>query len=291
LKIVVTGAAGFVGRHLCTALAGEGHDVVACHRPGAPPPPMNGVTWTAVDLSDPRSALPGADVVDAIVHLAQSRHYREFPRQASEIFEVNTSATLRLLEYGRARGASRFVHASTANVYAPARRPLDEDARLGASSFYAASKRAAELLVESYRALLGAVVLRFFTIYGPNQHGMLIPNLIARVRGREPITVQGRGGLPVSPLFVADAVTAIQAAVLEPARAGFEIFNVGGAEMLTIKDIGEAIGRALASPVRFEQMDGPDPSGWWCDSSRIAKRWSLAPAIDFARGLRMTLDA
>lgn len=287
----MTGAAGFVGRHLCAALAGDGHEVVACHRPGATPAPMSGVTWTAVDLSDPRSVLPGADAVDAIVHLAQSRHYREFPQQAAEIFEVNTAATLRLIEYGRARGASRFVHASTANVYEPARRPLDEDAPLGASTFYAASKRAAELLVESYRDLLGTVVLRFFTIYGPGQQGMLIPNLIARVRGREPITVQGRGGLPVSPLFVADAVAAIQAAVLDPARAGFEIFNVGGAEMLTIKDIGEQIGRALASPVRFEQVDGSDPSGWWSDSSRIATRWGVAPAIGFARGLRMTLDA
>jgi len=288
MNVLISGAAGFVGRHVCDLLSDSGHHIVALHRPGVAPLPQCQVAWTPCDLADAQSRLPDGPC-DVVVHLAQSRHYREFPAQAAEIFAVNTAATLRLLDHARANGARRFVHASTANVYAPDRRRLDEKSPMQINSFYASSKRAAEMIVEAYGGLLGAAILRFFTIYGPGQSGMLIPNLIERVRKGHPVAVQGERGLPVSPLYVADAAAAIQAAVEDAARSGVEIFNVGGRECLTIRDIGDEIGRALSVAVRFERVEGADPVGWWADSSRITARWGVTPAVDFAAGLRRTL--
>jgi nucleoside-diphosphate-sugar epimerase len=294
MKVLVTGATGFVGRRLCPALVADGHNVLAVHRPsGVSPGQVAGVRWIAVDLAEPNFRLPlqDSEALDAVVSLAQSRHFRDFPVHAEDVFQINTAATLKLLEYGRTHGLRRFVHASTANVYAPGRRALTEDAPLGPNSFYAVSKRSAEMLVEPYGAYFGAVVLRLFTVYGPGQVGMLIPGLIERVRSGQAIRVQGQRGLPLSPIFVDDVTAAIRGVLVSPSRAqGFDVFNCGGREALTIRDIGDAIGRALGAEVRFEHARGDEPSGWWADSSRLANTHCVAPPISFEDGIRLTLE-
>src|SRR4051794_36837058 len=107
MRMVVTGATGFLGGHLLPRLVERG-DVFAVHRAKTPPARIEGVSWIETDLArDSLDALP--DRVDAILHLAHSRHYRELPDQIRDVFDVNVGATIRLLEYGRRAGCGVFV--------------------------------------------------------------------------------------------------------------------------------------------------------------------------------------
>jgi nucleoside-diphosphate-sugar epimerase len=206
VTILITGATGLIGREFLETVSPD-EDAVALAReestiPGAAS--RGAVQWLAVDLRDPGFAreLPGR--ADAIVHLAQARAYRDFPEQAVDIFDVNLGATARLLDYARRAGVERFVFASTATMYEPSHTPLTERSPIQCTSYYSASKRAAELLIGQYRELFACRLIRIFTVYGVGQRDQLIANLVRRVAGGEPVTVQGRSGLPVSPIHAAD---------------------------------------------------------------------------------------
>src|SRR5256885_17081403 len=99
MRITVTGATGVLGRRLCADLLAGGHDVVGVRRAGViVPGELHRVRWIDCDLADSSQPLPEMGV-DAVVHLAQSRHYREFPEKASNVFDVNVASTARLIAY------------------------------------------------------------------------------------------------------------------------------------------------------------------------------------------------
>src|SRR6185312_7787576 len=126
MTLVISGAAGVLGTFLLGVLAQCDDDVVALHRPGSTPPPVDGVRWVAQDLTQPLSAeLP--DRVDGVFHLAQSRRFREFPAGAVDVMEVNTMATTRLLDYCHTAGGRTFVFASTGAVTGAGPKPITED--------------------------------------------------------------------------------------------------------------------------------------------------------------------
>src|SRR5262245_24424434 len=115
MRILVTGAAGFVGRRACGLLAAAGHETLALVHPdsfaraGAELP---GATLLRADLAALRTAdLPAR--ADAVVSLAQARRFRDFPDTAGETFAVNVQASLTLLEWARGAGVQRFVHVSS----------------------------------------------------------------------------------------------------------------------------------------------------------------------------------
>jgi nucleoside-diphosphate-sugar epimerase len=226
------------------------------------------------------------DRVDAVVYLAQSRAYRQFPENARDIFDVNVRSVLGLLEYARGSGVRLFLFGSTANVYQCSQHPITEDHPIEPLSFYARSKRMAELLVESYGDFYQCLVLRFFTIYGPTQKGMLIPSLITKIREGEPILVQGNAGLALSPLYVSDASAVIQAALAgSHGIAQFEVLNVGGEEATDIYHLGVAIGDRLGIHPRFQQVPGPEPGGWVADNSRLKCKLGVCPRVGLSEGL------
>ena len=180
------------------------------------------------DLSQPgfETALPPR--IDAVLALAQSRHYREFPGWVNDVFEVNVRSLLRLFEWARQAGVSRFVYTSSANVYALADRPIREDAPLAPGTFYARSKVMGEMLAESYSAFFPCQVFRLFTVYGPGQTGALIPQLVEHVRDRVPVRVEGERGLKLGPLHVSDLCRVFEVCLeAKTPAAPFGLFNVG----------------------------------------------------------------
>ena len=124
MRVLVTGANGFVGRRLLETHSG-GHELVALARTRGPELP--GVEWIEHDLVEPLADARLPDRIDAVIHLAQSRRYREFPEGARDVFEVNTRSTFELLEYARRAGARSFVFASTGGVYGVAARASRRD--------------------------------------------------------------------------------------------------------------------------------------------------------------------
>ena len=179
------------------------------------------VEWIEHDLVEPLADARLPERIDAVIHLAQSRRYREFPEGARDVFEVNTRSTFELLEYARRAGARSFVFTSTGGVYAPRREPLVETDPVQPSSFYFSSKyvgRAARSRTTASSSRPS--ILRPFAVYGPGQERMLVPTLIERVAAGDVVTVQGDRGLRINPIYVDDAVRVFEPALdASPARA------------------------------------------------------------------------
>ncbi len=283
MTALITGGTGFLGQALLAPLAARG-EVFAIHRPGTSPPLCDGVTWIAQDLSAPLDAdLPAS--VDTVIHLAQSRRYREFPEAAVELFEVNTGAAVRLLDYARRAGARSFVLASSGAVYPSGPEPLSEDTPPAPSSLYASGKLAADDAARHYAEFFHAQVLRYFFIYGPGQRGMFIPGVIQRVREGVPVTLAGQSGIRVNPVFVSDAADATLAAT---EREDSGVFNVAGPDVVSLRELATIAGEQLDAAPTFE-VTAPG-SDLIADTTLMRERLT-APRIGTREGLRRTITA
>jgi nucleoside-diphosphate-sugar epimerase len=282
VRILVTGAAGFVGGRLVRHLA-DRHELYAVTRRPPPAALADCARWIEQDLRglDP-DALP--DPVDAVVHLAQSTQYRDFPDGAADVFAVNVGSTFGVLDYARRAGARAFVLASTGGVYGYRNHPISEAGdEPRPSTFYFRSKRSAELLAEAYSEQFAVVVLRPFFVYGAGQTRMLIPTLIAKVTGGKQIVVDGNPGLAVNPIHVDDAVRAF-APALELGRS--VTLNVAGAERVTITELVRLIGDITGRPPAIRHTDAQPEGDLVADIGRLRELLGVVPEISLADGLR-----
>lgn len=190
-----------------------------------------------LDLSTPFTL---REKVDTIIHLAQSPYYREFPEKAEHVFQVNTASTQRLLDYAVKVGAKTFILASSGAVYGSSDVPLSETDALQGKGFYAASKRSAEVIAESYRSHLTVHIVRFFFVYGPSQKPtMLMPRLLKNVAEGVPIMLQGQEGIRINPIHAEDAARYITKLI------DFEessTFNIAGNEVVSLREVAAMMG-------------------------------------------------
>ncbi|MGQ0761920.1 MAG: NAD-dependent epimerase/dehydratase family protein [Acidobacteriota bacterium] len=284
MRILVTGATGFIGGHLARQLQAE-HEVYALTRksPSHPDAPaLSEVRWIEQDVTAPlnRSRLPPR--LDAILHLAQSEFYKQFPTQARDIFEVNTQSTLHLLEYGREAGISRFVYASSGGVYGFREEGFIETDPVNPLNFYLSSKYCAELLIANYQQFFRTVVLRLFFVYGEGQSSsMLIPRLIDSVAAGRPIVLQGQDGIRINPTYVGDAVAAFERGLT---LEGSQLINVAGPEVLSLREIGEIIGRQLGCAPVFNVQPDQEPTHLVGDLAKM-KTLLGGPHVTFVEGV------
>jgi UDP-glucose 4-epimerase len=283
MAYLLTGGSGFLGTAVLSRLAARG-EVIALHRPGSQPAALDGVRWVAQDLAGPLSdELP--DGIDGVIHLAQSRRYREFPDGAVDVYEVNTGATVRLLDYCRRAGGSTFTYASSGAVYASGPDPVAESDQPRPGNLYGASKLAGEQAVENFSGLLNGHSLRFFFIYGPGQSNMFIPGLLSRVRDGQDVTLAGVDGIRVNPVYVDDAADAVIATVDLPDS---HMLNVAGPDVVSVRQIAELGGRLLAREPNFAQ--GEEQAD--LVASIEAQSAVLGePTVGFEEGLRRTVEA
>jgi nucleoside-diphosphate-sugar epimerase len=286
MRILVTGSSGFIGGHLVELLS-ERNEVVALART-LPAAPLDGVEWVVQDLATELDTARLPQQVDAVVHLAQSRRYREFPGGARDVFEVNVGGTHRLLEYARIAGARAFIFASTGGIYGYSYEKLVETAPISPLGFYFTSKYAAELLVGSYQEFFRTVVFRFFFVYGPGQTGMLVPRLLERVTAGESIPVEGNPGLRINPIHVHDAVR-----IFEPALAleRSDVFNVAGDEVVAIEELVAVMERVAGRDASIERVEARREGDLIGDNTRMKHVLGVEPAITLERGLAALVGA
>jgi UDP-glucose 4-epimerase len=285
MKILLTGATGFVGGRLLPRLA-ERHEVFSLARQPRPGGVPDTVEWIEDDLADGLDAARLPARVDVVVHLAQSKRYREFPDGAADVYAVNVESTFRLLEYARAAGATKFVFASTGGVYGSGNRPLSENDRLNPLNFYISSKYGSESFVASYRPLFDTIIFRFFFVYGPGQRGMMVPSLLDRVTGGETITIQGDPGIRTNPIFVDDAAAAFEPALALP---GSDLFNVAGDEVVTIRELVEQMEQAADRKAAIVSAPGDLDGDLIGDNSRMKEVLGVVPGTRLVDGLRAML--
>jgi UDP-glucose 4-epimerase len=286
MKILITGANGLLGSHAVRHFSAH-HEVHALVH-SATSEPVPSVTYHLIDLAKDHALKTLPSQVDAVLHLAQSSRFRDFPNQALDVFDVNVGSTARLLDYARNSQASTFVLASSGGVYGAGEEAFKENAPIpqhGLLGYYLASKLCAEVLAQNYASLLNVSVLRFFFIYGKGQkRSMLIPRLMDNIKAGLPITLQGHDGIRINPIHVSDAVQALEGCLkLE----GSHTFNVAGGESLSMREIANVIGSAVECEPEFKVVS-EEPRNLLANIE--AMRASLTvPKVNFAQGINELL--
>ncbi len=278
---MITGATGFIGSRLLPLLRMKG-EVFALVR-GRPPDDYPEVHWVEQDLSKPLvySRLPKD--VDIIIHLAQSRFYKEFPEVAKDIFDINVRSTFELLEYSRKIGVNCFVYASSGGVYGLKFMKFGEKSPVNPPNFYQSSKYAAELLIRNYRGFFRTVIFRFFFVYGPGQEGMLIATLVQKVLRGETLTIEGNPGLRINPIYVDDAIRVFGPALDLPKS---DLLNVAGEEKVTITDLVDMIEKLSGRKAIVGYTDADPQGALLGDNRRMKEVLKVHPRVPLLEGLK-----
>jgi UDP-glucuronate 4-epimerase len=298
VKIVVTGAAGFIGSTLAEGLVAAGHEVVGLDafidyypRPmkEANLAGLSGASGFHFEELDLRTAeldrwLQGAD---AVIHEAAMaglmRSWTDLELYAS----CNIIATNRLIEAAMRTGIRRFVLASTSSVYG--REAVgDEDNPLEPSSPYGITKLAAEKLVLAHAATSGfpGTIIRYFSIYGPRQRpDMAYHRFIEAMLDGKPITVFGDGEQTRSNTYVDDAVRGTMLALERGAVGG--VYNIGGGKTVTLNEaIGLIAGHLGVEPVIEREPARPgDQRHTSADIGRARAALGYEPSVEPDDGL------
>jgi len=278
LHVVVTGAAGFIGSHLCERLIAQGHrvtgvdsfdtylypaEVKRANAAELAKLPSDRFQLVTADICD-RAAIAGVLTSDVhvVCHLAALAGVRPSLAEPLRYLRTNIEGTGVIIEQMRAVGVRRLVFASSSSVYGA--KPgtdvaafREDDPCLRPASPYAATKRMNELQLSAYRDLfgLGVFALRFFTVYGPRQRpDMAIHKFVRAISSGVPISVFGNGTSRRDYTFIDDIVSGTVAAIerVEPER--YELFNLGGTATISLTELVETIERIVGTTAVIDRQ-------------------------------------
>ncbi|HKT61429.1 MAG TPA: NAD-dependent epimerase/dehydratase family protein [Gemmatimonadales bacterium] len=306
-RILVTGAAGFIGSHLVEALIRRGDEVVGIDNFDAFYPRamkernlremgrLPGFEFHEQDMLDVPALTARLTAETVIVHLAAKAGVRPSLADPVGYAQANVTGTAAVLEAARRAGVSRIALGSSSSVYGDSTPvPFREDAvAMKPVSTYAATKRAAELLLSAVAPIYGfrSTALRFFTVYGPRQRPDLAIHAFARrMTAGEPITLFGDGTQARDYTYCDDIVAGVCAAVDWTASApvGMEPFNLGGNRSIRTGDMVAEISRALGIEPRLQwaPMQPGDVQQTAADLTKSCRVLGYAPATPFPEGIR-----
>ena len=304
-RIVVTGAAGFIGSSLCDRLLAEGHTVVGIdsfedyyaralkeqNLAGARTHP--GFSLVEEDLveADLAALLDGAACV---YHLAAQAGVRASWGSSFEVYaRNNVLATQRLLEACVGAGTPKVVYASSSSVYGDQDElPLGESMVPKPRSPYGVTKLAGEHLCLLYTANHGldTTSLRFFTVYGPRQRpDMAFHKFIRAMLEGRPIVMYGDGSQTRDFTYIDDIVTGLAAA--RGASPG-AVLNIGGGHRVSLSEAIRVLGEVTGVHPEIDQrpVEAGDVRDTWADTTRIREQLAYAPLTILADGLRAELE-
>jgi len=252
MRILITGAAGFIGSHLGNRLVELGHEVVGVDNLGNYCNQHRDFRLVTADFRQIFELEPKP--FDAIYHLAARINVDESIETPAFYFQENANGTLFLLEHLRqAKSTTKFIYASSAEVYGTARhQKMDEGHPLDPQSPYAVSKLAAEQLCKNYAQLyaMPITVVRNFNTFGEHQRGGRYGGVIAKFKGQamrgEPITVYGSGEQMRDYMHISQAVAGY---VLALETSLPLIVNFGSGTPIRIIDIANAIAKRFNAKV------------------------------------------
>lgn len=279
MRIGVTGATGFIGSHLISALTGNhSNQVVALERkPGNMP----------LSLKVLKEFVQNKDI---IYHLAGVNRGTD-----EELIQGNIQGTLNLIEAVKAHGSpsTHIIFASSTQVYklTNASTPIRESRTAEPAILYGVTKKAAEDIIRL--STLPHTLLRLSNVYGPgcrSYYNSVIATFCDRAVNRLPLLINGDGSQGRDFLYIEDAIHALILAGNENKDPARKVFNVGSGHITSLKQVVEKISQAGFNPsvtYRSEEYSG-DPS-YCCDPSRFIKWTGWKPRVTLATGIRNTL--
>jgi len=303
LRIVVSGAAGFIGSHFCDRLLGEGHTVVGldnfltgrarnlAHLAG-----HARFQFLEQDITRP-FAIEGA--VDCTVNLASAASPKDYLAHPIETLDAGSLGTRRMLSLALEKGA-RFLLSSTSECYGdPHVHPQVEGYwgnvnPVGPRSCYDESKRFAEALTMAYHRTHGVRtnIARIFNTYGPRMKlddGRVVPAFIDQALEGRPLTVSGDGSQTRSFCYVADMVDGLYRLMLSEERYPV---NLGNPDEMTILEFAEGIRRMTGSrqEIVFQPLPEDDPKLRRPDIGKARAALAWEPRVPLEEGLRLTVE-
>jgi UDP-glucose 4-epimerase len=277
MRVVVTGATGFIGSSVAAVLARRGDVVVAVDTRGDEP-------CDVTDVDALTARLQGAE---AVVHLAAVADFADCDADPEHAHRVNAGGTLAVLLAARAAGVARVVYASTFWAYDGASgESVDEDSVLPhPRNIYTATKVAGELYCHAAGTDLEVVICRLGTAYGPGARPTLMTSrMLSLAHGGESLTVHGDGEQGRQMVFVEDLAEGLVAA-LEHGHPG-DAYNLVGADLVTVNDVVSTVSQLVGKvsvirlPARPGEVTMPAVS-----NARAAEVLGWVPRTTLAEGL------
>lgn len=308
MKVLITGAAGFLGYHVCERLLARGDTVIGVDNLD----PSGDVTLKATRLSRlraaPRFGFHRMDIRDMracrelfegarperVVHLAARVGVRALASEAPEYTETNVTGFMQILELCRQVQVEHLVFASSSSVYGAGSTPpfSEQSSADHPLNLYAATKRANELMAHAYASQYGLPVtgLRMFTVYGPWGRSDMAPMLFLRalLEGRS-LTLHGEGKMQRDFTYVDDVVEALVRVLDNPSSAtpSYRVLNVGSGTPVTMARfvdlLEEAVG--LKAWVELRPKGVGEMEVTWADVTALERETGFRPSTTLEQGL------
>ncbi|MBK8555128.1 MAG: GDP-mannose 4,6-dehydratase [Lewinellaceae bacterium] len=305
MRVLVTGAAGFIGSQLCERLLQEGHTLLGLDNFDPFYDPIikkdniknlltqGDIQFVAGDIRD-RELVQQIFTdfqPEVVVHLAAKAGVRPSIDSPEAYTAVNLGGTTTLLEAAHQTGVRRFLFASSSSVYGNQQKtPVSETDGVGFPiSPYAATKRSGELLCHVYHHLYSMEIacLRFFTVYGPRQRpDLAIHKFTHLALHNKPIPIYGNGRTRRDYTYIDDILDGISGLLFMP-ELGYEIVNIGNGNPVHLLDMVEALEQVLNQKIKLEftGMQAGDVEQTFADIRKANQLFGYQPKVSLAEGV------
>jgi nucleoside-diphosphate-sugar epimerase len=286
MTIMVTGATGFIGSHLCRHLLQKNHEVMGLTRSGKLDNigQFSGNTGFKVTRGNIRDStvvcnLISENHIDTLFHLAARLPSDKDRDNPADYFDTNLYGTLNLLEAASSSGVKTFIYASTMSVYSepPEYLPVNETHPTRPATAYGISKLGGELCCHLYDSRMRIIILRLGGVYGLNCHESdVVPRFIKQALENRPLTVFGNGKQSSDFVYIDDAISGILS-VWEKGEPG--VYNIGGGEETGILELADQVIEITRSNSKV-QLTGKEtdrPFRFVMDITRARKLHGYSP--------------
>lgn len=296
MKILVTGASGFIGSHMAEGLANDGHEVVGCARAGCEFAGVEPRTVNLLDYGAVQSLLSSVRP-DAVVHCAGCANVSKSVEDPVGDFQGNVTATQNLLFSlnGLGLNSTRVLFLSSAGVYGnPDTLPITEEAKLAPLSPYALHKGMTELTCRFMANNHGMDVriARIFSAYGPGLRKQLFWDMFKKARDLGRLPMWGTGRETRDYIYIDDLVAALKLVLFDEGSAS-KVFNVANGVEVSIAEAARCFASAMGIDESLIEFNGADregdPINWRADVTRL-EGLGYAPTVSIKDGVARYVD-
>jgi nucleoside-diphosphate-sugar epimerase len=291
-NVLVTGGAGFVGKHVVRKLQLEGYNVTVIDLKPQPDD-LQFVTYIQGDIVDISSCLTACEDQDYVIHIAAKARIPESFTNPSAYFLNNVVGTQNLLAAAAAKKVKKVIYASSSSVYGNHPTPNKPYHKPNPLNYYAMTKLFGEHLCKQFRNLYGLeyTILRLFTVYGDGQpnddsNGLMISKFARMAVEGTPLTVHGDGSARRDFIHVYDVANAFYVAMKSKVKN--EVFNVGTGENISVNEVVDIL-KSYVTDLNINQVSNPKgyATTTLADISKIRKLTGWKPTIMPADGISL----
>ncbi|MFX1514001.1 MAG: NAD-dependent epimerase/dehydratase family protein [Promethearchaeota archaeon] len=282
MKILLTGATGFIGCSLINALS-DNYEVIGFSRTKQKTKKYSSI------FCDLKKQIPVVKDVDACIHLAALTDQETWHSNYLKVFQVNVIGTYKLLEMLKSNSKiKKFVYTSTGGIYGFSSSPLTEEKEAKPFDLNSLTKYLGEIICQYYINYFPVTVLRYFFPYGPgNSPTRLIPLLIHKIKNNKSIELNVSQKPIINPVYIQDLVDVTIKALKKPGK--FSVFNIAGNEKVNIRELAEIIGQLIGKKPRFicTKKKSQDIVA---DISKAKRLLGFKPMTNLREGLMKEID-